>query len=159
MNTAFNSWNYEGEFLQKYPRLAQGTVMNLFCYAFRDGARSVTAILQQVEYQARRRMGRNTSEHLTDEWLSVLVEDLLTDEAQNLASFVIWRESLPAEERQALKRTAETAHVAQHMQGQPPTAKQLKYLASLGCTTTPADKYEASRLIDQWLHEKQGAAA
>lgn len=41
MTTRFDSWEFKGEFLNKYPRYAQSTIMNLFCYAVRDGFTTV----------------------------------------------------------------------------------------------------------------------
>lgn len=153
---SFEKWDYDGQFLSWYPRAAQSTVANWFCYAVRDGATMVHQILQQVEYQAIRRKGR-ASEAVTEEVLDQLIDDLNSDEARDFAAFILWRESLPVEEKTRLKAESGKQHVNNYMAQEAATGKQLSYLKSLGCKTVPQSKLEASQLIEQHLSAKAGA--
>lgn len=142
------TWDYQGEWLNQFPQNTRSTIMNLFCYAVRDGCETDMEVLQRVEYQALRRRGRNNSSYLTDEWIGRLVEALLQEEAGDLANHILWRERLPQADRERLKAEAGKSHIAAYMSQQPPTEKQLKYLRSLGCKETPKSKQEASEWID-----------
>lgn len=156
MNTHSEKWDYDGVFLTWYPRAAQGTVANWFCYAVRDGATLRHQVLQQVEYQAMRRRGRAT-EAMTEEVLAQLIGDLCSEEAEDFAAFILWRESLSAEEKERLKSAGGASHRDNYMAQEPATEKQKKYLKSLGCPTVPQSKLEASRLIEEHLSKKRAA--
>ncbi len=159
MSTLTKTWDYQGEWMNRFPQNTRSTIMNLFCYAVRDGHSSPLAVLQQVEYQALRRKGRYSDSCLTDEWLDELVAALEGDEARAVAEHVIWREGLPPEEKARLKAQSGKAYIAAYMADQPPTEKQLHYLRSLGCREAPQSKKEASEWIDQWLNKKHKASA
>jgi hypothetical protein len=148
MNTHTDNWDYQGDWLNYFPRNTHSTIINLFCYAVREGCETEMEVLQNVEYQARRRRGRNNSSCLTDEWIDKLVIQLLDEEAGNLAAHILWRERLPQDERAKLKAKAGSVHVAAYMAQHPPTEKQLSYLRRLGCKETPKSRQEASEWID-----------
>jgi hypothetical protein len=66
------------------------------------------------------------------------------------ARWALWWESLPLLERQRIKAERSETAIERWMAEQPPTEKQLRYLASLGYPgPTPANRLEASRLIDE----------
>ena len=77
------------------------------------------------------------------------------DEALAYAQSVIDYEALPYAERQRIKGRRALAFV---MQGKEPTLAQLSYLRSLGYQgPPPADRSEASRVIDALRQRKGGA--
>ena len=98
-----SSWEYDGQFLTRYPRLGQGTVCNWFCYAVRDGAKTVPEVLSQVEYTVRRRMPVHEGYSLSNDDLTALLEHLTDPEAEDFAAFILEREALPHEEKERLK--------------------------------------------------------
>jgi hypothetical protein len=76
-------------------------------------------------------------------------------EALALAKEAIEYEQLAPEERSRLKATRAKAGLREFiatkpesMLSKPPTDKQLEYLHKLGVTITPANRWEASQLID-----------
>lgn len=148
-------WEYDGPFLNWYPKNAQGTVANWFCYAVRDGVKTIHGVLQMVEYHARR---KSATDAMTEEVLAQLIDDLGSQEAEDFAAFILWRESLPAEEKARLKAESETQHRNAYMAQERATVKQLSYLKALGCKVIPASKLEASQLIEEFLSKKGRAA-
>jgi hypothetical protein len=68
------------------------------------------------------------------------------------AESVLAREALPAEERARQKEIRTRQYQQAYMATQPPTAAQLAFLDQLGHRgPTPANRAEASELIDQFL--------
>src|SRR5688572_21206493 len=65
-------------------------------------------------------------------------------EAAAFAQQVIERERLPAEEKMRIKKERVEHHRREYMKAQPPTEPQLSFLRSLGCKTTPANRFQAS---------------
>lgn len=150
------NWNYEGKFLQDYPKAGQGTITNWFCYAVRDGAKTVPEVLSAVEYTVQRKMPVDDDYSLSNDDLITLLEHLLNLEAEDFAAFIIERESLPADERERLKSASGKAYQQSYMANEPPTPKQLSYLKYLKCPTVPTSKLQASQLIDEILKAKEG---
>lgn len=143
-------WDYEGEYLKQFPRLAQGTVANYFCYAVRDGFKQVEAILSDVEYRAQRHKGRSPDNAVNDDVLNLVIASLENDEARRFAEFILWRESLSLAEKTKLKADSNTVYRNEYLSHQPATDKQKAYLCSLGCTVEPESKTHASQLIEQF---------
>ncbi|MCX7802289.1 MAG: hypothetical protein N2313_04625 [Meiothermus ruber] len=66
------------------------------------------------------------------------------------ARWALWWESLPLLERQRIKAERSETAIERWMAEQPPSEKQLRYLHNLGYRgPTPANRLEASRLIDE----------
>lgn len=149
------SWNYEGKFLQDYPKAGQGTITNWFCYAVRDGAKTPREVLSQVEYTVQRKMPVSDDYSLSNDDLATLLEHLTDPEAEDFAAFIIEREALPVDVREKLKAASGATYQQAYMAGQPPTEKQINYLKKLGCKETPTSKAHASQLIDACLRQKE----
>jgi hypothetical protein len=148
-----DKWDYDGEFLTWFPKAAQSTIANWFCYAVRDGAANVNQVLQQVEYKAMRRLNHPT-EAITSDVLGDLIKNIGCPEAEDFAAFIMEREALSPEEKEQLKASNDTGYRNAYMANEEPTAKQLSYLKSLGCKNAPASKLEASRMIDSLVKAK-----
>jgi len=66
----------------------------------------------------------------------------------DFCAYVIWREQLPAEQRQRLKQERTTEHARAWLEEQPATASQMSYLKALGYSGPVASRAHASSLID-----------
>ena len=150
------NWNFDGKFLMDYPKAGQGTITNWFCYAVRDGAKTVSEVLSAVEYTVQRKIPVDDTYSLSNDDLATLLEHLLDPEAEEFAAFIIEREALPADERERLKAASGKVYQQAYMANQQPTNEQLSYLKYLKCPTAPTSKLEASQLIDALLKEKAG---
>ena len=150
-----SSWNYEGKFLQDYPKAGQGTITNWFCHAVRDGATTPAEVLSRVEYTVKRKIPVSDSYSLSNDDLATLLEHLTDSEAEDFAAFIIEREALPDDVRERLKAASGATYQQAYMAGQPPTEKQISYLKKLGCAEVPTSKAHASQLIDACLRQKE----
>ena len=117
----FTKWEYDGQFLKRYPKLGQGTICNWFCYAVRDGARTVSEVLSNVEHTVRRRMPMRDGYSLSNDDLEALLEHLLDPEAEDFAAFILEREALSPEEKERLKADSDKQYQQAYMAEQPPT--------------------------------------
>ena len=66
-----------------------------------------------------------------------------------------WPDRLPAEARQRVKDERGRQHQRESMRGKEPTPAQLRLLDRLGITDPPADRLQASELIDALLGERR----
>lgn len=92
------------------------------------------------------------------ELLEQIYHSLREPNAAEFARYVLWRESLPAEERAKLKRESGEAFKQKYLEAQQPTKKQLDLLCRLGAQDVPTNKHEASRMIDGLLAKRKRAA-
>jgi len=151
-------WDYEGDYLEQFEAVRRGVVGNFFCNAVRQGCEDVQTILSWIHSDIEHRLERAKHETRYEiEPKSVAMQEqvlrsLDTTEAWNFAQHILNRESLPPDEKAALK-TASKATTVWH--GDAPTEKQLKYLKALGCVDVPTTKGEASELINQLVNSRQ----
>ena len=141
-------YDYQGPFLELWPAARRSLIVNQFCFAVRDGAKDADEVLQSVRADAEKRIDAGYETQVDSQ--KVLLLALETDEARKFAEFILWRESLPYEEKQRLKDESGQSYRAAWMQQRPATPKQLKYLEALACHIIPASMAEASQLIDQY---------
>lgn len=86
----------------------------------------------------------------TDKWEAIL--PTLSGEAfQDFIMYVLWKLSLPAVERAALKAERGMQYAQAAMTGKEPTEKQLALLKKLGYSGNVVDRASASGLIAQLL--------
>lgn len=144
-------WDYEGEFLKVFPLVSRSLIVNQFCHAVRQGARTVDEVLKAVTTDAHSRKDHGFSEQGESQamLLAQLGDAETREEARRFAQHIIDRERLPWEEKLRLKTEAQHDYQQAYMASQPPTLKQLSYLKSLGCDTKPENRLEASNLIEQ----------
>lgn len=147
------TWEYEGEFLNQFPKDYRGAIGHMFCQRIREGARTPQEVIRNLRMLFQD--GHTHWGRLSPAALALIRSNALrTAMAEEFAAFLIERESLPHEERQKLKRDFQIRNGAdfarQAMAEQPPTEKQLKYLKALGCKETPRSKLEASDLITRY---------
>lgn len=142
MGFNMKKWNYDGIFLTEFDSNYSGAIGNMFCQAVRRGAEDVEQVLDYVERDCRNRLDMPVYRMLRNSLESV--------EAQEFANHILWRESLPRDVAEQLKEEARRENLNNLMHVQPPTEKQLAFLKSLGCKTTPKSKLEASNLISQF---------
>lgn len=147
-------YDYDGPFLEIWPAARRSLIVNQFCYAVREGAKNADAVLAAVNADAEKRIEAGYETQLDSQ--KVLLLSLGTVEARKFAEFILWRESLPYEEKQRLKDEAGHDYRMAWMEKKPATEKQLKYLEALACHVIPANMAEASQLIEKY---KNGGGA
>ncbi len=87
------TWDCQNGYMDQFSRDYRGTFGDRFCRAVRDGCEDVPSMLEYVRREASR---------LGGEWLT-LARTLATTEAWDFAQHILDRESLPWEEKLALK--------------------------------------------------------
>jgi hypothetical protein len=143
-------YDYEGPFLELWPTPRRSLIVNQFCFAVRRGAKTVDEVLERVGDDAQKRFAEHGDGTEQGEAQRILLLAIDTDEARNFAEFILWRESLPYEEKQRLKELAGHDYRLAWMEKKPATRKQLKYLEALACHVIPSNMKEASLLIDKY---------
>jgi len=151
-------WDYSGEFLNQFVPLARSTVANWFCEEIRrlrlasePRKNSVGMVLYGVGLKCQTQLAYGRSGRaLDDDGLLLLENSLNSPEAENFTEFLLWRESLPQDEREKLRDGIGRVHRDEAMLAEAPTEKQLNYLKALRCPTVPVSKLEASQLIGQY---------
>ncbi|MCM3903671.1 MAG: hypothetical protein ND866_18375 [Pyrinomonadaceae bacterium] len=123
-------------FLDQFEPARRSGVAQLFYIAVREGAATPSSVIESVRAAIRRKAG--------------LASLLDTPEALAFAQYCIERESLPPEEKAALKVENRKRYQREYLKAQKPTIKQLNYLRNLGCLVVPQNMLEASELIDTW---------
>jgi hypothetical protein len=145
-------------FLSYFPVTHRSTVANWFHYAVRAGASTPLMVIARVRQEIHHRLRWAHSEDTTALLSQVL--GMLQSDAAGACAYaesVIGWERLPCAERQRKKTTRAEQYQQQYMATQPPTAKQLAYLATLGYRgALPANRLAASALIDEALSRKGG---
>lgn len=135
-------------FLAHFPHNQRATATNVLLSAVRAGCSNPHQVVGYALESARRRYWNEACLTL------VLLAELDPEALEAGARWALWWESLPREEKQRLKSERAGEAVERWMEGQPPTAKQVAYLRKLGHTgEEPANRLEASRLIDTLLRE------
>jgi hypothetical protein len=143
--------------LRHLPDTQRSQLTNIFLAQVRAGAHHPTIVLKMVEGTLRQRLRLSLISHKPSEpntytgWLALLRDH--PDEAMAFAAWAINRESLTTQEKAHIKAETSRPFVAEYMAQYPPTDKQLNFLRSLGVATAPANRLEASQLID---HRVQG---
>jgi hypothetical protein len=138
--------------LERFPPARRSAIANWYHDAVRNGASTPAAVVQQVRQTVQRHL-QWASAHPEEAHLHAVLESLQTDSARALAyaAAVITYEQMPYEARQRVKAERAVPYVQEAMRGQAVTEKQAAYLRALGYVgTLPADRAEASRLIDHW---------
>lgn len=143
-------YDYEGVFLGQWPAPRRSLIVNQFCYAVRAGATSVDEVIGAVGRDAQQRFAEHGDSDEQGQAERVLLTVINEPETRNFAEFILWRESLPYEEKQRLKEEAGHDYRLAWMEKQPATKKQLRYLEALACHVIPANRKEASQLIDKY---------
>jgi hypothetical protein len=144
--------------LAQWPANRRSTLANFFYAAVRTGVTSPPAIVAHVTRTLARQLSWTSDTDKRQVWCQVL--DALQDgppAAQAYAAEVLAIEQLPAAEKAARKQEKSKTFVLEAMKGKEATQKQHWMLRSLGHTgELPADRAEASELIDRLLHAKGG---
>jgi len=144
--------------LEHFPDARRSTIANWFHYAVRGGSRTPAAIVHQVQHTVQRRQQR-VSDPAEKTYLHAVLEALQTEQSGALAytqSVLDW-EALPRAEREHQKQERGRHFQQQYMAQLPVTPQQQAFLQSLGHTgEPPANRLEASRLIDRLLTARRG---
>lgn len=152
------SWKYTGTFLDQFENrnfITQRVVeayrglSNVYLTEPDDRkrpAKNVTEMQARMERDIDDRIARDWEEHKAD--LAKLLEVLTDDETVAFCRFIAKREGYTPEQKQTEKRKAAQDYINAAMRKQEPTEKQLAYLARMGCDRIPANKHEASVLIE-----------
>ncbi|KAF4346564.1 hypothetical protein G4B88_028545 [Cannabis sativa] len=116
--------------------------------AFQDPKR----LLDKVGFVIDERLRVKNNKH--KDVLRLLKSFLKCDEAFQFAEYVLRWEQIPAERRAHLMREKQEhflkLKIENSMGSSAPTAKQISYLQSLGCTVAPTSRLHASHLIEQY---------
>jgi len=141
-------WDAPNDYVMQFNPNFRGIIGHLFCDAVRQGCDDVQAVLDWVEQDCMHRENPVYRE---------VVNTLYDGEAWDFAQHMLDRESLSPEEKIRLKKesTANNDFARNAMQHATPTSKQLAYLKSLGCTTIPKSKLEASDLIEKYVNSRE----
>ena len=150
-----SSWDYDGQFLSRFPQPAHNVITQLFLRAIRDGQTMPLSVIARVKEITEEELEFGGWPSFLPSEIRVFLESLDDVEAQDFAAFLLERESLSPEEKARLKSAKQSQHVAARMTSQPPTEKQINYLKKLGCKETPTSKAHASQLIDACLRQKE----
>lgn len=152
---SFETWNYTGPFLEPFCQNGRNLIAQMFCNAYRTGGcRSVKEMVGWVADDTVRRRDnlrrRGGEQGYQESTLRTLWEVIDGEEVCDYAAFILWRESLPMDQRDKLKREMGTDFAYAKMETKEPSEKQLKYLRGLRCPITPQTMAEASRLIEEY---------
>lgn len=138
------------EFLDRFEQRHRSTVANIFHRAVREGAGTVSGVLDAVRDDAAARLANRWTK---DEWradLQRLGREIGTPAAAAYAQYVINYEALSQEEKDRLKAERGEQFKSEWMGQQPPTHAQLEYLRKLGYSgPLPVSKADASKWIDR----------
>lgn len=133
-------------FLSHFPPDQRATANNLLLEAVRAGCNDPHQVVGYALEKAARRSWSEAAHTLR------LLSELDFEALLSGARWALWWESLPLLERQRIKAERSEPAIERWMAHQPPTEKQLRYLHNLGYRgPTPANRLEASRLIDELL--------
>ena len=146
----------EGKALLEYfPKLKRSLIMNQFLAAIREGGAAIASdVLDWVRWDT---LNRRRSRYASQESIDLqceLASRLESAEAYKLAEYCLWWESLSRDEKEKVREPNKQIYIKKHMATQPPTEKQLNYLASLGCEEVPKSKADASDLIEKYLNKR-----
>ena len=131
-------------YLSYFPHNQRATATNFLLEAVRAGCNAPHQVVGYALETACRRY------HLEAAQTLFLLSHLDPEALLAGARWALWWESLPPEEKRRFREGRAEEAIARWMAEQPPTEKQLRYLASLGYRgPTPANRLEASRLIDE----------
>jgi hypothetical protein len=147
-------------FLERFPASVRGSLGGLFHHCVRTGAATPEEVVRRVAADAAAAAQAPYADPSRRENLRLLLAGLRDDPgaAAAYASWCLWWDTLPKDERQARKQDRAEAGRRSWMEQQEPTAAQIKYLAGLGHQGPVANRAEASRLIDELRQLKAGAA-
>ncbi|AWR86674.1 hypothetical protein [Meiothermus taiwanensis] len=133
-------------FLSHFPHNQRATATNFLLQAIRAGCNEPNQVVGYALETACRRCHLEAAQT----FLSLFEnnpEALLAG-----ARWALWWESLSPEEKQQLREGRAEEAIERWMEQNPPTDRQLAYLNRLGYRgPTPANRLEASRLIDELM--------
>jgi hypothetical protein len=132
--------------LDHFPPERRSLIANQFFTAYRSGAETVDAILLAVKADVLRRILTEEGDRLETQQL--LLSILERGGATDYAKQIVDRERLSPEEKLRLKNERSDHYRRESMKAKPATAPQLQVLRTLGCKTKPANRLEASQLIE-----------
>jgi len=140
--------------LEQWPTARRSLISNLFHCAVRDGATTPALVVSAVQATLRRRLQYAPLPFdATTETLHAVWQALQTtpQEAYVHARAVLDWEALPAAERQRQKAARAQHYQRAYMATLSPTEKQINFLRQRGYTQAPANRADASALIDGLL--------
>jgi hypothetical protein len=150
-------YQFTGEYLLQFPERSRSMVGNLFfgcCRQWLDGEPTPAELVGAVQARTLTLYREGDSRR---DVLELVFDSLQSEGAREFAEFVIAREKIPQAERARLKEKLAAEFREQHMASLPVTPRQLSFLRSLGSTETPANRAEASALIDSLLGKRKAA--
>jgi hypothetical protein len=131
-------------FLSHFPHNQRATATNFLLQAIRAGCNEPNQVVGYALETACRRCHLEAAQTLR------LLSELDFEALLAGARWALWWESLSPEEKQQLREGRAEEAIERWMEQNPPTDRQLAYLNRLGYRgPTPANRLEASRLIDE----------
>ena len=144
-------------FLEYFELRERSLVSNLILYQIRDGVSDATQVLRGVRTGLHKQTARyrqyNQQNFVRRNQKILNTLSVHPDDALALVEWAFWWERLSPEEKQAIRQEASETYRRQHMDSQPPTERQIKYLRSLGWPGEIESKLDASEKIDKLLKE------
>jgi len=142
------------------PIAEKGWLLNLFHLVVREKLDDPAKIVSNVQARVQNYIADPCFPAERVKILEVFLAALNTHEALQYAAHVAEYEKLPLLERAKLKQQKQEQSRQNWLSQQPPTIKQLNYLAALGYRgKAPTSKLVASQLIDTLLKNNGGRAA
>lgn len=142
--------------LDHFPPERRSTIANWFHHGVRNGARTPQAVCSAVWQTVQQRL-HWSSDLANRQFLQGALDTLRATQQEALAyaQSVLEYERLPYEARQQVKAQRTLAALKLGMRGKPTTEAQYGLCTPAGDGELPADRAEASALIDQ-LQTQQG---
>jgi hypothetical protein len=139
--------------LPHIPERQRGPLINRFLDPVRtrgiiDATEIVKCVVAGLQQALQRRGRWNTVSDLGTLRDTLLVVLAHPTEALTLAAEAVVYEHLPPSEKAEFKEIRRVSGRQAHMAHLPPTEKQLQYLRRLGVVAVPANRLDASKLID-----------
>lgn len=131
-------------FLSHFPHNQRATATNFLLQAIRAGCNEPNQVVGYALETACRRCHLEAAQTLR------LLSELDFEALLAGARWALWWESLSPEEKRRFREGRAEEAIERWMEQNPPTDRQLAYLNRLGYRgPTPANRLEASRLIDE----------
>lgn len=137
--------------LEYFPAKVRGPVLNEVFNCTRSGVRVASVVEHIISTKIRQYSSRYTLSPTLEALKQFLAQndpeivDALLDEA--IEHCVSW-DALPFDERERIKASKAQVFATNGMKGKEPTDRQKSFIKSKGYEV-PADRYEASQLIDK----------
>ena len=143
------SFQYSGQYLTQFAERDRSQVTSYFCYSFREWVEWKPSPEELLRATCARVLRSYREGDPKTALLEQMYHTFSSDEALKFSAFIVWRESLSPEERARLRERGYEFYRRRFLAELPVSDAQLRYLRKLGCDQVPANRLEASDLINE----------